>query len=210
MMHDLATQRWHTASSKMSATLEPNNHLEAPMRSLTLLEVPSTGSESKDTNPTCNLFVVYEDHLRGERAMDLCHQMRGHVSGEVTLKCELWRFDVLDVPLIRTQTATDAAKADVIIFSARATFGVTPSFKDWMEGWLLLKSKREGSALVALLDREDGESSTPGTLHEYLRASAHRFGLDFFSTRYGAHPENGPLAPAIFRQQVSPDFLTPA
>ncbi len=140
----------------------------------------------EDFVPTCNVLLLYEDLAHGKQAMELCRQLNKRVGDEVALRFQMWRFDVLALSLTKAAAAANAAKADVIVFAARAGLELKAEFKHWMEREWRPRADGQECAFVALLDSSDEAVATKSEgLHDFLRKTAAQLGIPFFSLTGG-------------------------
>ena len=173
-------------SSQIEVTISPTDWME------------------EDFVPPCNVLLLYEDLPHGKRAMELCRQLNHRTGDQVALRFRMWRLDVLALSLTIAAAAADAAKADMIVFAARAGLELKPEFKHWMQrAW----RPREDGQECALVDFLDGGNelavARPEGLHDFLRHTAARLGLRFFSVTDGLAGYD-PLSPQLPQTRLAP------
>lgn len=121
--------------------------------------------------------VVYEDEATFLRAESICSGLIKEFH-DAEFDCLWVAFQGLENGELAKDAAVNAAKADLVIFSAHAGRELPDSVKQWIESWLPNKNLEE-TALAALvgLPTDDQRGITP--IHVYLQDVAERGHMDF-------------------------------
>jgi len=154
------------------------------------------------------VVMVYEDFLAGKRAKATFDRLNQQLGGQDSMKCDMWKFDVLGIPKLNKLAAKDAIKASMVIIAAHEGTELPGPVKRWVGDWLLEKDVRP-KALLAILDfdPQPGRSDTP--ISSYLRRVAQVGQLEFFChqakwSESEIHPETESL-----RQQAENAGVVP-
>ena len=102
--------------------------------------------------------------------------MAGELGANGGFHQSLWRFDVLQDPLLKARAVRDVAQADLLIISAHRDVPV--EFGGLLEAWLTARKSRD-SALVAVVELEDPFGSTHTPAGARLGRLARRHRLNF-------------------------------
>jgi hypothetical protein len=126
----------------------------------------------------CVVVSIYEDLGGRDLLLQLCNSLVWKFKDEVDFKVDWWRFKYLADPEIATEAAQKASQAALILLAPQSP--VLPVYvQGWFEGWLQNREAAEG-ALVLVQPAPNGAlQSLP--LRSYLRLTAQRAGLDYFS-----------------------------
>jgi len=158
------------------------------------LTLPALRSREFEGNPTFNVVIAYEDFETGKRAMRTYDYLVQHLGEACVFSNQMWKFEVLDVPKLRSMAAKDAAAADIIIVAAHGDSDLPPGVKAWMELWLA-----EGTHAIALVGLFDAEEFAENPARTFLTDAARRRKLEFFS-QPGLWPGNN-TAPSHVNDQ---------
>ena len=141
-------------------------------RILTKIQANRNGKDSKPVR----VLAAYEDSSTGGRAEEFCKDLsRNHVP-KADLTKEMWLFNELRLPQLRTIAAREAANADLIIISVHHAASLPEEVKSWIDLWLARKPQRP-PLLLALFDPVyQGDSSSMQT---YLKDVARRGKMEF-------------------------------
>lgn len=123
------------------------------------------------------ITIIYENLVSAARALRACEFLRNEAAAVSSLDVNVWNMAILGEDSIRTQAASAASRADVVIVSASARDGVPPAFRSWVDSWLWLNQKRR-CALFALFGDHTGPAAA--SMASYLRRQAVPRGIDFF------------------------------
>ena len=143
-----------------------------------LLETPAWDG-ADETKPAFNVAVVYDSRRAATRAMNVIGGLLHQLGDDFEFHCNLWRFDVLELPEAREGAARAGAAADLLIISARCDNGLPLSVKAWLDQ--CLAGKIPGSAaLVGLLESRRQPIDLQCRARQFLQQAADRSLLDFF------------------------------
>lgn len=167
--------------------------------------------------PVFRLIVVYEDYAAGCLADETCTFLLSQLGDEFEGHCGRWKFDLLRQPQFQKIAAAEAAIADVVMVAGRGTSPLPLEVMQWMDGWVAGRRK-EGAALIALLDMAANPLSVVPPAFAYLQQIATKAEMDFFPhfTEFwrnnlpepeavvppevaAAQPVNPPVAPLIYQ-----------
>lgn len=129
--------------------------------------------------PAINVVMAYEDISDGHRAMRTYNGLVDVLSGDCDFNHELWKFEALQVPELRTVAALQARDADMIIIATHSRT-LPFSLKSWVEAWVQTRSDRP-KALVALMAGSAEHLAASVPAFTYLRDAAMRARMEFFS-----------------------------
>lgn len=147
-----------------------------------------------EDKPAVSVVMAYEDIPDGQRAMKTYNGLVNVLGRDCEFHYELWKFEALQVPELRTVAAGQARDADMVIIATHSP-NLPRSLKSWIAAWSAGAGARPGRpcALVALL-AACGEWH-PGSVPVFtdLADAAAVAGLEFFS-HFDEAP--APTAPA--------------
>lgn len=133
---------------------------------------------------TFNVVILYEDVPAGQRAMRTIADVAREFGGELELRPQLWRFELLEDPDWYALAMADAVKADMLIISTSAKSGLSVAVESWIKA--CLEQKRGTSAAVAaLFGAADNMDDSDSSRFQFVQHAAHEAGLDFFAPRTG-------------------------
>jgi hypothetical protein len=124
------------------------------------------------------VLMLYDDLATGHRVMRVFDSLLHHCGGEVGFHSDMWKFDTLRWPCIRTLATEDACNADVIIISGHGFSEFSEDLKLWMQAWTGLRSRQPG-ALVLLVDRAASYMHLPDPLQVFLEGIARQADMLF-------------------------------
>src|SRR5262245_57788797 len=93
------------------------------------LTFPPLKSAERESAPTFNVVIAYEDFETGKNAKKTYDFLVEHLGHECEFSNQMWKFDVLALPKLKEMAARDAADADIIIISAHGTSELPPEVK---------------------------------------------------------------------------------
>lgn len=152
-----------------------------------------------------NVVVAYDDSAAGRRGMELYVRLQRGAPGEMEFHCDLWRFDLLNLPSVRDAAVLAGMHAQLIVISANGDRGLPTGVKQWLEQ--SLEDRRAGSAaLAALLVSERGIPLAESPVRSTLEAIAKRRSIEILSDPFVEHnlPADPPSAPVGSLVHVSP------
>jgi hypothetical protein len=122
-----------------------------------------------------SVLVVFEDAAASAQAVQFCHDLVERFWSQYDFDV-VWRsFAELGQNAEQQEATSTASSADLIILASEGN--VPQNIKAWLERSLATRSEREG-ALVDLCVSDEGPSIEK---HMYLRAVAHRAGMDYLT-----------------------------
>lgn len=138
------------------------------------------------------VLLVYEDlstGLRGRAALD---QIERQLDPPARLKMTLWKFDLLNDPLLLEEAANAAARADIVFLSAHGKGDLPAWVRRWFDQWLERKRSRVQAMALSLdsTPRGDADSLVTG-----LREAAESAGTEFFVHSGAAFPNGAAATP---------------
>ncbi len=132
-----------------------------------------------ETLAVFQVVAVYEDYAAGYHANETCTFLLSQIGDEFEGRCSRWRFELLRQPQLRKIAAAEAAIADVVIVAGRGTSPLSPEVMQWMDGWVT-GHRKDGAALIALLDMAANPLSVVPPAFAYLQQVATTAGMEFF------------------------------
>jgi hypothetical protein len=118
------------------------------------------------------VVILHEDLATGLRARKVGGLLAEALGAKGRVEPELWRWDVLQDPVLQRRAAREAARADLLILSVHRHLPAVPT-DALLDAWLAAKAHR-ASHLVALVDGAGAQGSATAWLCEL----AWRRGLD--------------------------------
>lgn len=158
------------------------------------------------TRPEFPAVILYQDHFTAIRAMEMYRQVARHFESEFTLTCEVWRFDVLQLPILKQNAGNQLTQARLILCSAHEGFQPAPEFQLWLES-LLQKRTDSDCAIAAMIASLGGTKNLSDPFRCFLQELAHKSGMMFFSAAYPAQRPQAHIpgleapAPIIWRSR---------
>ena len=149
---------------------------------------PGSEAPAPEERRWLDVLLMYQDISTGLRARRLLDHVAISLKLEVDFRVSLWKFDLLREPALLEQATEEAAKADLVFFSAHGPRDVPAAVNLWFQRWLGRKTG-EPCALPVLLDLNSRDTAATNLLLETLRALAGPAGVDVFFD-----PADTPLA----------------
>jgi hypothetical protein len=125
---------------------------------------------------TRSIAVVYQNAGARDKAVIFCDCMIKRFWAQCEFEVRWWPFEALDQPRSAKEAMEKAAVADLIIFSCERECKMPAHVGAWIESWVSQRGDREGT-LAHLCDSEQGATEKD----VYLRAVAHRAGMDYIT-----------------------------
>ncbi len=123
-----------------------------------------------------SIAVVYESPSARQRAVCFCDDLVKRVWALEPFDVSWWSFSQLEDTSTAMQASDKACEAELIVFAVQPDGELPPEVTAWIETWVQRRGDREGS-LIGLLETENEISPK----HFYLRAVAHRGGMDYLT-----------------------------
>ena len=119
-----------------------------------------------------------EDSSTSARAEEFCRGLSSDLGQSCEIVKEIWLFNLLGLPGLRSVAAGEAAVAHLIIVSVHHAETLPDGVKGWIDLWFKKRSNRN-AVLLALFDPVyQGVSSS---MASYLREVAKRAGMEFLA-----------------------------
>jgi hypothetical protein len=144
-----------------------------------------------ETAASFSVVIAYDTPQPARRAMRLMDGIVEPFGREWNVQRNLWRFDILGLPVARRSAAADAAKANLLVIATGGDADLPVPVKTWLAEWSA-KTISGAAALVALLlsPRTAAEGQSP--VHRFLQTTAREAGQDFFAQELPAPPITAP------------------
>jgi hypothetical protein len=131
-----------------------------------------------ETKTGWSVVVVYEDAATRECAVTFCDQLVSRYWAKCEFDVSWWSFALLEESTTAKEAAEKAARAELIIVSARPGGDFPSPLKAWIESWLGERGDREGT-LAGLVEGTGSPNVEEGQKHRCLRSAAHRGAMDY-------------------------------
>ena len=125
-----------------------------------------------------NVVVAYEDFGTGKRAMHIYNRLAQEFQQDYRFKVDFWKFDSLVAPKLLKMAVAEAAAADVIFISAKASGELSLEVKKWIRRWLA-RNGNSSVTLVALLEGKDLLAIEGCATRAFLERLAGKAGINF-------------------------------
>ena len=89
-----------------------------------------------EANPSFNVMIAYEDFESGKHAKRTYDVLAENVGRDYNCSSQMWKLEVVTVPVLREMAARDAAAAEIVLVSVRGTRDLLPELKSWLSLWL--------------------------------------------------------------------------
>jgi len=122
-----------------------------------IFEIP-TYAGSRRTSANLNVVIAYADFSSATVAKQILEESLRVLSSHFVVKTTLWKFDLLNLPVLREIATQDAAEAQIIIISAHKEYGLPEGAKTWVESCLTNPAVKD-VAFAALVKDEQSEYS---------------------------------------------------
>jgi hypothetical protein len=129
---------------------------------------------------TCAVVVVYDNPEMRELAEAFCDRLMKRHWAKLNFDVGWWSFESLGGGDAAKIAASKSAQADLVLFAARPQKEFPFHVRSWAETWIRERSDREGS-LVGLPTPDQGDPPEAAAMRSYLRALAHRAGMDYLT-----------------------------
>jgi hypothetical protein len=147
------------------------------------------GSDEFDAEAAANFSVViaYDTPQTARRAMRLVDGVVEQFGREWNVHRNLWRFDILGLPVARQSATADAAKANLLVIATGGDADLPAPVKAWLAEWSA-KTISGVAALVGLLPSPRIVAEGQSPVHRFLQATAREAGQDFFAQELPVSP----------------------
>jgi hypothetical protein len=152
-------------------------------------EAPTPWHQSENT---LGVVSVYEDPVTRDWASELWGRVT-QLIGKEGIRFNAWKISELSQPAVFEPAVAQAAAADVLLISLRATDELPPTLYAWAEGWLARRTLSAG-ALVALIGISEESARHSSQAQQYLRGIAARGRMDFLprERKLSSEPTSAP------------------
>jgi len=141
-------------------------------------DVDAFGDRGGELTKRCVVVSIYEDIGGRDLLFQVCDSLVSKFKDEVDFEVDWWRFKYLADPEIATEAAKKATQADLILLAARSS-QLQLHVQGWFEGWL--PNREAGDGALVLVQPSPHGASHSLHLRSYLRLTAQRAHLDYFS-----------------------------
>lgn len=128
---------------------------------------PLVSFNFEDEEPDLRMVLIYETALSGRLGMQLYHSLVEQLEERLHFRQDLWKFDLLRSSDLRDLASEQAATADLVVLACRNDEKLPPYIRQWVKGWLSLKTSRP-TALVVLLHHDSAGVEANDELRSYL------------------------------------------
>jgi hypothetical protein len=136
------------------------------------------GDEGGEITRRCAVVSIYEGLGDRDLLLRLCDSLAWKFKGDLEFQFDWWRFKYLADPEIAMEAAQRAAQADLILLAAQSP-ELPVDVQRWFEGWL--PNRQTGDGALVLVQPSPNEAAPSLPLRSYLRSTAKRAHLDYFS-----------------------------
>ena len=131
-------------------------------------------------------IVAYEDAACGKRAKSTLERLAPQFGVQCPVNCQMWRFDILQTPQARDDSAAAAGKADLVMVAAHHSSRLPDAVKNWIWTWLPLRGARGGALGLTFedcIECEHSKGRPESPVCAALRRAAALGHMDFVCTR---------------------------
>jgi hypothetical protein len=147
--------------------------------------------------------IVYDGTNAVSRAKNFVSGLVRQFGDDFGFRCNLWRFDVLGLPRVRTAAARAGDAADLLIVSASSDTDLPLPVKDWLN-WCADGKTHGSAALVALLESHGRLDDVQCPTCQFLQSTADRSLMDLFLYEVDLPQTSPALAPETVRERADP------
>src|SRR5688500_15836019 len=134
---------------------------------------PSHRPPPETRDAAIRILIAYDTIQTGKRAEAIYERLLERLGDSFEFEQQLWRFDLLEDPVLRGLAAQDAAQADIVIVATDNDSDLPIAVQQWLESAL---KQHVGAAALVALTRHHKPPVQP-----YLEDVARRGGMDFFA-----------------------------
>jgi hypothetical protein len=161
-----------------------------------LQKQPLNGSK-----PATTLQLLYEDTQTGLRARQICERIVDCFDLEADFHVRLFRFDLLEDPLLFEVVLKEAQTAVVLLLAAHGSTHLPETVFAWVRRWMASNDNDEPRAMVVFLESASKGSAQGEELLARLEGVARMFDVDIF-------PVLGQLPPVVWQAPVDSASMT--
>jgi len=126
-----------------------------------------------------HVVIAYDAPRAAQEAVQTVMRAVAHAA-VFGVRNDIWRFDLMDVPVVREEASASAATANLLVLVARSHEELPASIKSWLQEWATL-SAGEDSALLALFHGKKRSASAHILDRQFLEMTARQARHDFFT-----------------------------
>jgi hypothetical protein len=129
------------------------------------------------------VLVAYRDIAAGQRAVStISHLAKGRVEapGDLALRVQFWRFDLLLHTELRILASADFACSEVIVIADSSDLPMESEIQRWLSQGLDDRRDQD-TAVVALLGPPKTPDGPDSTRWQFIRTAVQDAGLHFFA-----------------------------
>ena len=129
-------------------------------------------------------LILYDNLKSGRRAKGLLDRVAERSGGEVQLRLELWRFDLLALMEAVEASRAQARGTDLVVVAYQAGRALPAAVLSWLAWWGGCGQAKE-AALVAVIGREGRPPTEPCPATVALRTWASHHGVELLCEHAG-------------------------
>ncbi len=133
-----------------------------------------------EAKATWSVLVIHQDMEARQGAVKFCDHLIERFWSRYEFDVEWLSYELLQSARSAKAAGSRASDADLIVFATQPDGEIPATIKQWIETWIGQRGDREG-ALVGLMDPGPGLSGLVADKFLYLRAAAHRAGMDYLT-----------------------------
>lgn len=124
-----------------------------------------------------DVLLMHEDLSAGLRGKQMIDQVAARLGEKAEFGVRLWRFDLLDEPMLRNQAMADASGSCIVILAVNACAELPTPVCEWLKQWLQTSSQVP-CAIIVSLDSKARE--LPHPVLRYIGAITGPAGVQLF------------------------------
>jgi hypothetical protein len=130
-----------------------------------------------DDSLKLDVLLMHEDLSAGLRGKQMIDQVAARLGEKAEFGVRLWRFDLLDEPMLRNQAMADANGATIVILAVNTCSELPTAVCEWLKQWLQTSSLVP-CAIIVSLDSKAREGAHP--VLRYINAITAPVGVQLF------------------------------
>jgi len=141
-------------------------------------DIPSLEAfHGNDDAMKLDVLLMHEDLSAGLRGKQMIDQVAARLGEKAEFGVRLWRFDLLDEPVLRNQAMVDATGATIVILAVNTCSELPTPVCEWLKQWLQTSSLVP-CAIIVSLDSKAREGAHP--VLRYINAITAPSGVQLF------------------------------
>jgi hypothetical protein len=133
-----------------------------------------------EAKATWSVLVVHQDTEARLGAVKFCDRLIEKFWSRYEFDVDWLSYELLQNARSAKAASNKAVEADLIVFATQPDGDIPATVKQWVETWTGQRGDREG-ALVGLADPGPGLTGLCADKFLFLRAAAHRAGMDYLT-----------------------------